>query len=139
MNVNLFIGALAQSADAINPNIAERLGEGAVVLVQGLLTVFGVLAILWGVLALFKVFFYNIPEKRKNKKENNVAAAEAPVTETSSALHAVSASDNADEGVIVAAITAALSEYFAESGEYSGGFRVVSFRKSQSGSAWNKK
>ena len=44
-----------------------------------------------------------------------------------------------DNGAIVAAITAALTAYFAESGEYSGGFRVVSFRKSQTGSAWNKK
>ena len=133
MDMNLFIGALSQGSDAINPNIVERLGEGGVVLVQGLITVFGVLAILWGVLALFRVFFYDIPEKRKSKKENK-AVEEAPVQ-----APVIPASESEDEGAIVAAITAALSEYFAESGEYSGGFRVVSFRKSQSGSAWNKK
>lgn len=128
MRFDLFVGALS--------TLTERLGEGAVVLVQGLLTVFSVLAILWGVLALFKVFFYDIPErkKKKNEEKSDVAVPIAPADTSVDVSAPVE-----DEGAIVAAITAALSEYFAESGEYSGGFRVVSFRKSQGGSAWNKK
>ena len=65
MNGNLFIGALS--------TLSERIIDGGVIFVQGLLTVFAVLAILWGALALFKVFFYDIPEKKKNKSEEKAS------------------------------------------------------------------
>ena len=133
MNFSFMIGALA----AVEiPPFGERLAEGFEVFVLGLLMVFAVLALLWGVLAIFKVIFYDIPEKRKKAKASETKTETAPAPEAAAAPAPVTVQD---DGAIVAAITAALSEYFAESGEYSGGFRVVSFRKSQSGSAWNKK
>lgn len=128
MNGNLFIGALS--------TLSERIIDGGVIFVQGLLTVFAVLAILWGALALFKVFFYDIPEKKKNKSEEKSEPA-APIESFDTSVSTSAPVE--DEGAIVAAITAALSEYFAQSGEYTGGFRVVSFRKSHSSSAWNRK
>ena len=133
MNFNFMIGALAA---AEIPSFAERLAEGFEVFVLGLFMVFAVLALLWGVLSVFKVVFYDIPEKRKKAKASNTKTETEPVSSVTATPAPVTVQD---DGAIVAAITAALSEYFAASGQYSGGFRVVSFRKSQSGSAWNKK
>ena len=64
----------------------ERLLYGLQVLVIGIVTVFVVLALLWGAMALFKIFFYNIPNQKKNaantavnKVENVPAAADIPL------------------------------------------------------------
>ena len=133
MNLNFMIGALA--AVETLP-FGERLAEGFEVFILGILMVFAVLALLWGVLVIFKVVFYDIPEKRKKAKANETKTEVAPAPAAVSAPAPVPAQD---DGAIVAAITAALSEYFAQSGEYTGGFRVVSFKKSQTGSAWNRK
>lgn len=133
MNLNFMIGALA----AVEiPPLGERLAEGFEVFILGILMVFAVLALLWGVLAIFKVVFYDIPEKRKKAKANETKTEMAPAPAAVAAPAPVPAQD---DGAIVAAITAALSEYFSQSGEYKGGFRVVSFKKSQTGSAWNRK
>ena len=133
MNMNFMIGALT----TVNtPPIGERVAEGFEIFVLGMLMVFAVLALLWGVLAIFKIVFYDIPQK---KKENAEKAAKQAVNTAEDKPVPVAVTPTEDIGAIVAAITAALTAYFAESGEYSGGFRVVSFRKSQTGSAWNKK
>ena len=133
MNMNFMIGALASMN---TPPIGERVAEGFEIFVLGMLMVFAVLALLWGVLAIFKIVFYDIPQK---KKENAERAADQAVKAEDTKPAPVAVAPIEDNGAIVAAITAALTAYFAESGEYSGGFRVVSFRKSQTRSAWNKK
>ena len=48
----------------------ETLGFGGQMLLQGMLTVFAVLVIIWGALVLFKLIFHDLPEKRKAKTEN---------------------------------------------------------------------
>lgn len=140
MNGNLIIGTLSATN---NLTLGERVVEGFQVLVLGLGMVFAVLALLWGVLAIFKVIFYDLAENKNKaqsveakkpdavKKASAVSVAESVPTDTYTAVQ--------DDGAVIAAITAALTQYFAESGTYTGAFRVVSFRRSQTSSAWNKK
>ena len=64
------------STTANTMNFAERMAYGLQVFVVGLGTVFSVLIILWLALILFKVFAYDIPQK-KAKKAAEAAKAEA--------------------------------------------------------------
>lgn len=113
-------------------NVAEALEYGLPMSLFGFAIVFGVLILIWCILALFKVFFYTIPNAKKNsapkvkpepKKEVKAEVkAEAPVAP------AVQASSN--DGEIVAAIMAAIEAYRSANGAAApGGFRVVSFKK----------
>ena len=49
-------------------SFGDRMSYGLQVFAVGLGTVFAVLAILWLALILFKVFLYDIPEKKAKKK-----------------------------------------------------------------------
>ena len=113
-------------------NVADALEYGLPMSLFGFAIVFGVLILIWGILARFKVFFYTIPNAKKNpapkvkpepKKEVKAEVkAEAPVAP------AVQASSN--DGEIVAAIMAAIEAYRSANGAAApGGFRVVSFKK----------
>ena len=101
--------------------VARLVGDGLPTALLGILTVFAVLAILWGCLEVFKYVFYTIPERNKNGgavKEEKPAPAPAPAPQA-----------NTDEE-IVAAIIAAITAARAEEGiPASTAFRVVSFRK----------
>ena len=113
-------------------NVADALEYGLPMSLFGFAIVFGVLILIWGILSLFKVFFYTIPNAKKNpapkvkpepKKEVKAEVkAEAPVAP------AVQASSN--DGEIVAAIMAAIEAYRSANGAAAPGcFRVVSFKK----------
>ena len=99
--------------------------------------VFAVLALLWGVVAVFKVTLHDIPEKKAAKKASLAKAVQevaAPEAET-----VVEAIPEEDEGEIVAAITAAIAAMLQSeeyNGQFESGFRVVSF--SRKGGAWNR-
>lgn len=117
---------------------AQRIEYAITVTLQGMLMIFAVLALLWGVVAIFKVVLHDIPEKRAAKKQalaSAVAEAAAPAEQP---MEAAPVADE-DEGEIVAAITAAIA-VMLQSEEYKGqfesGFRVVSFQRK--GGAWNK-
>ena len=107
-------------------SFGERIATGLKVMLFGMAVVFSVLILIWMILALFKVIFYEIP-KRKNKAASEkvtvevLPEAEVPVAETAETA------DNEEE--IVAAITAALS-VMLECPKTS--FRVVSFRRTAS-------
>lgn len=114
-----------------------RIEYAVTVTLQGMLMIFAVLGILWGVVSLMKVFLHDIPAKRAAKKAalaKAVEVAAAPVERP-----AVIAEPTEDEGEIVAAITAAIA-LMLQSEEYKGqfesGFRVVSFKRK--GGAWNR-
>lgn len=114
-----------------------RIEYAVKVTLQGMLMIFAVLALLWGVVAIFKVFLHDIPEKRAAKKAA-VKAAVAKVAEPEPAAEVLPVAEQ-DEGEIVAAITAAIaamleSEEYA--GEFASGFRVVSFKRK--GGAWDQ-
>lgn len=101
----------------------------------GMVMIFAVLAILWGVLVIFE----KLMSKDRPKASNVAVAAPAP-TPVADPVPVVSTSD--DE-ITVAVIAAAVAAYMADTGEseavYNGGFRVVSFRRVQGGKAWNSK
>ena len=109
-------------------------------LIVGLGMVFVVLALLWGVLELSRVVFYDMPRRRREEEIEaaHSKAAPAPVAPTPAPVPAAPAQNNND--VLIAVITAAISAAMAEEGTVpAGGFRVVSFRRSSDAGAWNRK
>ena len=116
---------------------AERIKYAVLVSVQGMVMIFFVLSILWGVVALMKVFLHDIPAKKEAKKAALAKAVEVAVAPVEQPVAV--AEPEEDEGEIVAAITAAIA-VMLQSEEYKGqfesGFRVVSFTRK--GGAWNK-
>ncbi len=124
----------------------DRLGYAVQGTVTGILMVFAVLTLLCLILYASKLFFYDIPNKKKEKeiakKNARVAASIAVEKEKSESEEPVSAPVEAQsDGELAAVITAAIAAMI-ESGEYKnefvGGFRVVSFKRSTN-SAWNRK
>ena len=112
--------------NATEMTFAERAKTAGIVSLQGMLTIFLVLAILWGAVEL--MHYVLVGSKEKAPKS---APAPAPAKEASPAPVATPAAAPAtvsDDGAIVAAITAAISAQLASNG-YTGGFRVVSFKR----------
>lgn len=105
--------------DIINLDFSQAdkaLAFGGAMVLIGMLTVFAVLCIIWLCLSLFKIFFHDLPEKRKGSSDaprSSAAVSSAPVTSSS------------DE--IVAVIAAAIA--MAESESNGLKFRVVSFKR----------
>ena len=130
--------------DTMIDDFGERFEFALVGTVTGMLAVFTILSLLWGIISLSKVFLYDIPNREKNKgnKENKNApvTAPAPVAEPAPAV-APAVEESADDGEIAAVITAAIAAMLDSEeykNEFVGGFRVVSFKRSAN-SAWNKK
>ena len=132
MNNLIFLAKASEFVDPVGEGTkwadrwARFSGMGIQTFILGMLTIFSVLAILWGCLEVFRYVFYTIPEKKK-------AAAPAPETVAAPAAAEPEVADYSDDGEVVAAIIAAItamrSDEAAESGVPSTGFRVVSFRK----------
>lgn len=111
----------------------ERLELAGQVVLIGMCMVFAVLALLWGVLALFgKV----MSSGKAKKEETSEPAAESAVTpapaEVSEEVSAAKPEEENDEE-LVAALTAAVAAAIASdeklSSRFASGFRVVSFKK----------
>ena len=120
--VNVFALAAGNAAEM---TFSERLSTAGIVSLQGMLTIFLVLSILWGSVELMHYVLVGRKEKAQMKAQTPAeVATPAPVAESEPAPVAVS-----DDGAIVAAITAAISAQLASEG-YMGGFRVVSFKRS---------
>ena len=144
-------GATAEE-DMGGPFSAARLAMAGQMILIGLGMVFLVLAILWGVLIIFKKVMYDIPQKKARIAEaakGSQEAPEAPPEETASGEDASASKGtdtDTDEGALVAAITAAVAAAIAAdeglSSQFADGFRVVSFRKKTdragSGAVWNR-
>ncbi len=130
--------ALSLRADGTyTPFSAEAWEYAGQMTLLGIGMVFTVLAILWGVLCIFKlVFAGKTPKAPKAPKE-----PKAPKKESKPASAAVAApAAQSDDAQLIAVITAAVAAYMAEEGtEYAGGFRVVSFKRARGGRTWNSK
>ena len=119
----------------------QRIEYAVTVTLQGMLMIFAVLSLLWGVVAVFKVFLHDIPAKKAAKQAalaKAVAEVTAPVAEPVAEPMA-EAEPEEEEGEIVAAITAAIAAMLQSeeyNGQFASGFRVVSFTRK--GGAWNK-
>lgn len=106
-----------------------RLSMAGLMIIQGMGMVFLVLAILWIVLMIFKKVFYKEPKTTTKKVEEPAPAA-------------LVAAAPANDDALVAAITAAVAAYIdsdpALSSQFAGGFRVVSFKKKNGKTSWNR-
>ena len=100
----------------------------------GMGMVFAVLAILWGVLSIFKVVFAG--KTPKVKKEAPKAAVAQPSDESKTVVAATVQAVQADDAAMIAVLTAAIAAYRTEEGA-DGAFRVVSFKRAGAGRAWN--
>lgn len=137
---NTASGKLDQDLSGADMSFGERLEYALQGTVTGMVMVFSVLGLLFGIVSLSKVVFYDIPENKKKKKQKAHAPKEASVVAPAPAPVAESERVE-DNGELIAVITAAVAAMI-ESGDYkdefAGGFRVVSFKRSAQ-SAWNRK
>ncbi len=116
---------------------SERLSLACLMVLEGMGMVFLVLAILWFVLLIFKAVFSKDPAKetakaaKPEKRETPVVKQEiaAPVAAPAPATPA--ADDAQLIAVITAAVAAAIESDPALTSQFAGGFRVVSFKKTQ--------
>lgn len=118
--------------------MGERLAYALRMLIVGLGMVFVVLALLWGVLTLSRVVFYDMPRRRREEEIEaaHSKAAPAPVAPTPAPVPAAPAQN---DDVLIAVIMAAISAAMAEEGTVpAGGFRVVSFRRATGNHPWNR-
>ena len=111
----------------------ERWALAGEMMLIGVGMVFAVLATLWGVLTLFKLVFAK-PEPKKK-------AEPAPKAEPVVIPEPVVVEETTDDTELIAILTAAIAAYEASNGNEvaPGGFRVVSFRRTNGGKAWNSK
>ena len=147
--MNLFLCnqfALAVRADGTYaPFSGEAWAFAGQVTLLGMAMVFAVLAVLWGVLAIFKLIFAGKSPKQP-KPPKTKAAEKADSSQPDDVMAAVIAAsiqayeeDKArNDTALIAILTAAVAAYRAEEGT-DGGFRVVSFKRSGSVRAWNAK
>lgn len=111
-----------------------RLTKAGLMLLQGMGMVFVVLAILWVVLIIFKKLLYR--DESKSKKSKKATAEETPA-EVASAAPVAPTDDGQLIAVITAAVAAAIESDEDLSSQFSGGFRVVSFKKKNGKTSWN--
>ncbi len=144
--------ALAANSDAVL-TLGERFKEAAMTTLQGMGAIFLVLTLLWICIEIMHTVLTPKAEREREKKakqeqkekrasekqaaktakaekkEESVAPVSSEeVTEQSAAQTTAPAAVATDDGALVAAITAAIQAAMAEEG-YTGGFRVVSFKR----------
>ncbi len=137
MMISISAGTASAEVDYGGAFSMDRLALAGQVTLVGLLIVFFVLAILWGVISISKIFLYDIPLKKKQKEELaakvSATVQDSEEVQSTAVLEPVpTVADTAEnDGETVAAITAAIQAYLlAEQGNaYRGGFVVVSFKK----------
>jgi sodium pump decarboxylase gamma subunit len=124
MNISVLLATAAGTV-----NISERASTAGIVTLQGMLTIFAVLAILWAMIEIMHAVLNKGEKKEKepSSKKEAPAASAAPKQDDATAPAAIVAEN---DGAIVAAITAAISAARAEAGE-TGAFRVVSFKHAE--------
>lgn len=124
-------------------SFTEKLSNGGMMVLTGMLTVFGVIFIIWLSITIFGFFVYGLPNIKKKKAE---AAAAAKIQEIGSEeekaaenMPVAEVVPETDDGVTVAVITAAISAYLESTSDNGEAlpFRVVSFKRKSSGKPWN--
>ena len=106
---------------------SERLSTAGIVTLQGMLTIFCVLALLWGAIEIMHGLMSKNGKKAEKAKPAKPVAEAKPAPAPAPVVAPVAADDN---GATIAAIIAAISAARAEEGAI-GGFRVVSFKRSE--------
>ena len=126
--------AAAQSEHFVGNTFAERTMYALSHTAVGMLLIFGVLGVIWAILAVFKVIFGGKSEKKGEAPVKQVQSAPAPAAKPASAPVAAPATSDEE---IVAAITAAIT-LMREAEGATGTFRVVSFRRTGGARPWNQ-
>ena len=121
-------GSTALKDQGENAPFAERAGYAGGVTLLGMVTIFIVLSILWGVVELLHRALHR-GDRKTAPAEAKAAPAPVPAPAPKAAPAPVRAPAAGDDA-LVAVITAAVAAAMAEEG-YAGGFRVVSFRRTQ--------
>ena len=136
----MVVNVLAKATNDLGPAFSiERIEYALQMTLLGLGAVFAVLALIWLVLVIFKIFLYDLKNKGKiaenTEKKSDVeqTVAEQPSTTVSQL------SDDSTVAAIIAAISAYISDDAELSKEYANGFRVVSFKRVRPKSSWNNK
>lgn len=110
----------------------EKLALSGEMLLKGLGTVFMVLLILWALLSIMGKIFG--AQQNKPAAQKKTAPKEEPKAEPAPV---VAAAPVADDGALIAAITAAIEAYRAGEGSGNLPFRVVSFKRKNGSNGWN--
>ena len=145
-NVLQTVALAVRSDGTYEPFSAEAWKYVGEMTLLGMGMIFAVLALLWGILAVFKLIFVGKspkapkePRAPKTMVSKTASATEAPDDAISAVIAASIQAYQEDEArsntALVAVLTAAVAAYRAEEGS-EGGFRVVSFKRA-SGRAWN--
>ena len=132
----LLSAATTQAEHFVGNTFGERASYALSHTGVGMLIIFAVLAVIWAVLAVFKVIFAGKTDKKEKAAEPPEKKSEVvPPAATPIAQAPVSASSPDEE--IVAAITAAIT-LMREAEGTTGTFRVVSFRRTGGARPWNQ-
>ena len=143
--LSAFAAQLDKNMDGADMSFAERAEYALQGSVTGMLMIFAVLGLLYGIVTLSRVVFYDLPNRKKEikpkKKKGNKVVMIEDEEEISALCDPTVIVPEHDEGELVAVITAAIAAMLDSEeykNEFVGGFRVVSFKRSTDG-AWNKK
>ena len=130
----LLSAAVTQGEHFVGSTLGERTTYALSHTAVGMLIVFGVLGVIWAILAVFKIVFGGKNEKKESAPAPEKKAAPAPAPAASPAPVVATASSDEE---IVAAITAAIT-LMREAEGSTGTFRVVSFRRTGGARPWNQ-
>ena len=123
----LLSAAVTQGEHFVGNTLGERTTYALSHTAVGMLIVFGVLGVIWAILAVFKIVFGGKTEKKESAPAPAKKAAPVAAPAPAAAPEPVVATASSDEE-IVAAITAAIT-LMREAEGSTGTFRVVSFRR----------
>ena len=113
----------------------ERVAYAGRLTLIGMVTVFAVLALLWGAISIMRVL---LPSKEKPKRKAIVSGELSQEHFVDAAPASTPVPVANDDAALLAAITAAIAVVW-ESEHPGTGFRVVSYRHVDKRAAWNKK
>ena len=108
----------------------------------GMAMVFAVLGMLWAILSVFKLVFVGKSQKKVKEPKKQVSETKTVKQEEKAVAVEQPAPvvNTAGDAELIAVITAAVAAYMSQEGtEYTGGFRVVSFKRVRGGRTWNTK
>ena len=118
---------LVYALTANGNTFVENAKEAGTVSLLGMGAIFAVLALMWLVIEISHRMIVG-PGPKKEPAPKTEKKPEKPAKRAKKNVPAAPAAPVADNGALIAAITAAISAAMAEDG-YTGGFRVVSFKR----------
>lgn len=117
--------AVVNDMAAVPEGAFDKLMYGLNVSIIGIITVFAVLALIMGVLYLFRLYFYDLPNKKKAEESQPKAAPAPAAVKTSAPVTAVASEEDELVPVVIAAAVAAYMETNAPKSKY----RIRSFKR----------